>query len=273
MSSTAGSSELIVDTTADAGGHWSGAGSLPVGGPTNLPNVAPTAARVQLQPDGSWTVLIRIPSSAAFNRAELFRSTNRGETWNGSIAAGYGEVTFAKDAVFATGGTLNGQLYTSPDDGRTWKQIPLPGPGAPDLRLQGIYSSPGVVTATGSLHTANGERAVDFTSSDGGRSFQVADAANGAAAISALAKDGSRWLVAPDLSRTTVRELAPRAPQSVDKAARPTESGAVVTLAALDSTTAFAIVSETVCTTPKNDCRESRTLLRTTDGGATWVPT
>lgn len=193
---------FLVLTTEDGGATWS---PVPPGGiPPALPGEAGFAASgtgIAVQGDNVWF------GTGGGARARVFRSTDRGRTWEavpvpmagGSSGAGVFSLAFwnERDGV-AVGGDYTkpdetaGNVARTTDGGRTWRTVR----GAPPRGYRsGVAFVPGTERGTGTpLLVAVGTSGSDY-SVDGGESWMPMDTVGYNAA--AAAGPGAVWAVGP----------------------------------------------------------------------------
>ncbi len=272
--------------SADGGRSWQQA---TLAGPDRLYTEAPSeAATIDfLDAQHGW-IAIRLASSSNFSRGRLFQTTDGGATWQQRTTPIGDPVRFVTPTDgWAAGGPGGGHLYVSRDGGRSWQASTVAAPSA-FAKSAVTYSLPtftdpqtGVLPVTFAGDDATPPGLGFYQTRDGGGSWTLAqvitlDGRLGVGVAARTAVFGpAAWLVArPGASRLTATADGGHSTQEV------TSAGLLPNIADLtfaDAANGWARAADIECPgapqVTKGGCRSTPIqLLRTSDGGRTWVP-
>lgn len=224
-------------------------------------------------------IAVRLSSSSNFSRGMLFHTQDGGQTWRSRSVPIGAEVRFVDARTgWTAGGAGGNELYVTRDGGETWTRVEVAGVGEDETAF---YDSPtftsrqdGVLPVT----VAAGDRSrVEFhVTSNGGHSWSLAKsvplAREPGTKVPVAIADGLTWIVA-DPSDGVTRLVGGKQASRV--------SGWPADIVELQFDTASSGLVQTATTTCEGTksrasetpfrCTTSRRLLRTDDGGRTWV--
>jgi photosystem II stability/assembly factor-like uncharacterized protein len=256
--------------TTDGGRQWTPAT------PFTLPAydlVWPTPSSVLFSDALHGWVLLTAVTSANFSSADLYRTTDRGQTWAEVRAPFAGRLSFADSLTgWIVGGLSGAQLAVTHDGGSTWTAESIGAPFGPPISgaaaaLKVVGS--GAVFARSTWNEQTGTVDVDFfvTQAPAFRWTRISHwsrASRSGAQVALI--DLGQWIVALgdsiSVTRNAGRSWADTGGLSVPGA---------IDFATMDVGLATRMWGS--CTSFKTNCSEHAELLRTQDGGHTWIPT
>ena len=272
---TVDSNGMAVQRSTDSGHSWQ-ARPVPLSIPTDQAELAVSA-------DGSRVaVLASVQGSANDgNTPELLIGGPTGALTPRSAPAS-GSIAWAGNRLLLAGGPLSSRLYASTDNGASWLSQPVGGVVAPRFNLDPTTPSIGtpLISTDGSVllpvtRHAGGPSIVQFYRSTAGSAFtptvQVRLAGQlGAGTTATVSTAGpGRYLVAEPGSTTL--HLVTSTGQSV---VHPTGlPGPVDSLSFADAEHGLAQVTVRSCTGSKQSCTSKVEVLRSSDGGHSWLDT
>jgi len=272
--------------SADGGRSWRQAS---LAGPDRLYTAAPgEAATIDfLDAQHGW-IAIRLASGSNFSLGRLFQTTDGGATWQQRTTPIGDPVRFVTPSDgWAAGGPGGGHLYVSHDGGRSWQASTVAAPSA-FAESAVAYSLPtfsdpqtGVLPVTFAGDDATPPGLGFYQTRDGGGSWTLAQviALDGRLGVGVAARTAvlgpAAWLVArPGASRLTATADGGRSTHEVASAGLPPN---IADLTFADAADGWARVADSECPgapqVTKGGCQSTPIpLLRTSDGGRTWVP-
>jgi len=242
-----------------------------------------------------WLVT-RVPTSTAFSRGRLFRTTDGGATWNRATIPIADSLRFiSPDRGWIAGGPSGKELFVTDDGGDTWQpQAVTPPPDVPPLYVVGLPSFIGgqmgvlPVQFTGTT----GATIFDlYTSTDGGHTWTSTAPVSVALPVGEMflentvdVIDRSHWAVVAGSilymtgdSGANWQTLSPNL-QSLDPLGQASAERAFLRLDDIDFLTpsrGYAVLGSQHCQGTKEAldlrCRTGATVVETRDGGATWA--
>jgi photosystem II stability/assembly factor-like uncharacterized protein len=196
-----------------------------------------------------WLVSRRATSSN-FNLGSLFRTIDGGLSWS-RLSIPFGEPVYftTPDQGWTVGGNPT-RLFATQNGGRTWVPSPFPGETATTVPLLPIFANP----SEGFLPVINGSRLVVLRTTNGGTIWQTTTSIRELPTLNNYSNETQ-----PPVAVLTTGELILPTRQGLQKLAMPTRERG------------WAQLSEGRCINgDKSRCTQTRTLMETIDGGATW---
>lgn len=232
-------------------------------------------------PQHGW-VVVKLVTSSAFSRGDLFATSDGGLTWTKRSAPLGDPVRFVSPTVgWMAGGPQGDQLYRTRDGGQTWEPQTAPAPAA-FAGGQPTYHLPAFPKG------GDGVLAVTFSGAQGGVAFYRAEAGGqswrleASLPVAAVVATGARLPVAI-VDATTWVVAAPGSPpdgptlwwsrdrgQRWERLAAAGLSGTPVALEFATAEVGWALTQAGECRGFKRDCTLRSQLFRTTDGGRSW---
>jgi photosystem II stability/assembly factor-like uncharacterized protein len=260
--------QIVVMRTTDGGMHW--VAQVPF----MLPPWEDVGSGSVLFSDAlhGWVLLAAV-TSPNFSWAYLFRTTDGGQTWGLAQAPFDGRLSFIDSLTgWIVGGLSGEQLAVTHDGGSTWTPESIGAPFGPPIAgaaaaLKVIDS--GAVFARSTWNEQTSTVDVDFfvTQAPDFRWTRISHwsrASRSGAQIALI--DLGQWIVALGDNISVTRNAG----QSWADIGGLSVAGAI-DFATMDVGLATRVWGS--CTSFKTNCSEHVDLLRTQDGGHTWVPT
>jgi photosystem II stability/assembly factor-like uncharacterized protein len=220
-----------------------------------------------------WVLLTAV-TSPNFSSADLYRTTDGGQTWAEVRAPFAGRLSFIDSLTgWIVGGVSGEQLAVTHDGGSTWTQESIGAPFGPPIAgaaaaLKVIGS--GAVFARSTWNEQSSTFAVDFFVTQAPdfrwtRISRLSRASRSGAQIALI--DRGQWMVALGEGISVTRNAGH---SWADIGGGLSVPGAI-DFATMDVGLATRVWGS--CASFKTSCSEHADLLRTQDGGRTWVPT
>lgn len=276
------SSEVLTHRTTDGGETWS----------TNRQTVSLgrgeyVGGSLAVHRAGTAWLMARAQTSSAGSSAVLLRTSDAGATWSTFALPVAGAIRFSTPSHgWLAGGAVANQLYETHDGGETWQAKELP-PGAqrsPGTTLTGPHfftPASGVLPVQQQLDTG-GSVLRFFTTTDAGRSWAAkgeplrvhrgGSIFDGEFSLASFV-DESTWyvladslLVTRDGGETFLPVRSDRDLSNVSQMAFPSVDDGWVKLTLNPCSGARADTDP-----HRSDCANEARVLRTSDGGASWV--
>jgi len=221
---------------------------------------------------------VRLPSSAAFARDVIYRTTDGGTSWDMfGVAPLDGPIAFVSETSgWGTGGAEASALYQTVDEGKSWGEQSLPRPNGYSGEDASFGTPVFFDTSTGVLEeflTGSQQAAVDvLTTHDAGNNWVTSTPLGlsgdlAAGAIPPLSALPDRIAIATDDGLAI----------STDQGASWTTLSPNISLSGarqLDFVTdadGWLLTASSSCAGFKTDCTTSTVVYHTSDGGATWT--
>ena len=264
--------------TTDGGLTWT---TSPIPMPVNADAAAPISIAA---PDASHLfVSLSLQQSLGLpGPGALLASSNGGLTWSREVLPGSGEIAFPT-AARGWLAPVDGGLYSTRNEGRTWQPATIPTPptyrSTLPLAELPTFSDPtkAVVPVT---FRRKAQAAVSFlTSLNSGRTWRTAATVTSSPAtapadrIPTAIADATDWIALPNSGSRLITLTNARPTRTIATTGLPlTIAGFdLKTVSLASATTGWATVS-TCAVNSGTHCPRHETLYRTEDGGATWVP-
>lgn len=268
-----GAESLLVYRTTDGGASWSKA---TVDANASLADGhGPSWITFANQMDG-W-LEVQTVSSSNFSNANLYRTTDGGESWTPLRIPIAGAIAFPTPTNgFVSGGAGGMELYTTHDGGTSWALVSLPGPSG---QVYGpVFSSPsdGLVSVTRA--TGSGTAVAVYQTNDGGTTWtpagSVVIAHSRGQAATPVAGLGIGWLAAIGPGGAFARSTA-GSDQATTFNASGLPHGKLGAVDALEfragTQDGLALFQGGACEDIKSTCLEYQALYTTSDAGSTWT--
>jgi hypothetical protein len=262
--------EITVMRTTDGGRQW-----IPET-PFTLPAydlVWPTPVSVLFSDALDGWVLLTAVTSPNFSSADLYRTTDGGQTWTEVRAPFAGRVSFIDSLTgWIVGGLSGAQLAVTHDGGSTWTAESIGAPFGPPISgsaaaLKVVGS--GAVFARSTLNEQTSTVDIDFFATQAPdyrwtRISHLSRASHSGAQVALV--DRQQWIVALGDGISVTRN-AGHSWADIGGLSAP----GAIDFATMDVGLATRVWGS--CASFKTNCSEHADLLRTQDGGHTWVPT
>ncbi|MGA3162337.1 MAG: glycoside hydrolase domain-containing protein [Terracidiphilus sp.] len=223
-----------------------------------------------------WLIL-RLSSSSNFSIGAALHTEDGGSTWTSlpSPPAAGNIVFITSQDGWMAGGPAGGQLWFTRDSGRTWQSAVFVAPdGCAASRTS--YSLPlfpnsshGWMTAT--TENPDGNCRIDYSTEDGGQSWQLQRVSRDAAAMNAaLANTGPQaGNIYASGSEIVIEQDGIRRPGALPAGLQP--NGTIKHAEFIDNSTGWLHYSSGACELSKMHCTQQNELLSTVDGGKTFT--
>ena len=264
--------------TEDGGSTWRRT-RLPLFSPGELDAYALAAHLYFVDSSAGWLVFRRA-TGANFDMGALFRTTDGGESWiRLRIPIGDAVYFATRDLGWVAGGAAGDELYRTRDGGATWERADVRGAPASGRRAYRLPRFEGARQGRLPVVLSEGEssRVLFYDTGDGGDTWQLArevpldEALPAGAPLPLSLIDTTRWsMVLP----ADGRMLGPE--QGGGLSSTPSYDHLSAGIVALDMVTTqigWARYAEGSCASSAEGlrCTQEARLLRTEDGGRTWV--
>lgn len=253
---------IQVARTADGGRSWS------AGAPLQHEDLALYRGGASLSFSDSLNglVMLRLASSANFSRGVLFATADGGVTWTARPTPPLGDavVTSSPATAWLAGGPAGDELWVTRDRGLTWQRVTLRVPASVgSIEGRSVDMPVFVDDDNGALavryRTAGATTLVVYRSTDAGRTWA-------ARTIEAVAEENTVVALANgSIVRPSDRAARLASPSAAFMAGR------IVRANFTDNLRGWALTLAGGCTDAKQNCAETRRLLASEDGGATFT--
>jgi hypothetical protein len=223
-----------------------------------------------------WLIL-HLSSSSNFSIGAALHTEDGGSTWTvlpSPPAAGNIIFITSQDGWMA-GGPAGGQLWFTRDGGRTWQPAIIVAPevctGSRTSYSLPLFTSrnQGLLTAT--TENPDGNCRIDYSTEDGGQSWQSQRVSRNAAALKvALASTGVQASqIYASGSEIVIEQDGVRRSGALPAGLQP--NGMIIHAEFIDNSTGWLHYSSGACDLSKTHCTQQNELLSTVDGGKTFM--
>lgn len=271
--------ELTLYTTADKGKSWS-AIPFPITNPYLRSGYAGQSEITFLDALHGWA-LLKQTSSSASSFGILFITADGGRTWSQlPVTPVAGKMLFSSPATgWLVGGVRTQDLYQTKDGGQHWAKQSIPIPNGFDQAQEAVFNLPHFTDPNHALLSVtflNSDRSsttIIYSSSDAGKTWQALQNHTNPLnrAVRTFFEDSHTMRASLNNNRLTTwgsdgiphTSILPISPKSM--------SG-IMDMQFGDSLHGWLHISGTQCTGFKTGCSSLTALLKTSDGGLTFVP-
>ena len=264
----------LIETSNDFGTTWKSVILPPGSGNAG-------SAKLVTQNGTIVGLMVTDMTSSSFSSGEWYDTSDRGATWTYQTAPSGGVVTALGEDLWLAGGPQSGSLYRSADRGVTWSKVSIP---AAALTHGAALSVPGelsngkviLVAATPNLGSASTFGVTVYVSSDRGAKWSalahtsfVGRMSTGVTVAASIVGDAI-WLGATTDGKF-VKVSASGNLATTSRIGGVYPGGAISSISASGSASAWVMVLKGVCPSGKSSCIEDRALVRTVNGGQAWA--